>query len=255
MLVTSIMGLVEPVSYSLENSLSWSLTKSLQSKQQFQLSDESGNMFGELVGISPLLQPVALRIGGTSAFLVCTRGVFNVLEGYQPQTNQKVDVKTINGTLMVSLAACATPKPKKMARITPYLGLTQGFESIPPAEQSVLKDYIHVLTAMLWSNEPLNWTTHNLQLSSTGKFMTSKEIHKLSLRSGVLEVSSSTYTVLRGPAPLGISFQPRWLKAGKTSTLTGLNSGCSTSSSSGSSTSSSGGSSTGGSTTCGPIAC
>jgi uncharacterized membrane protein YgcG len=207
MQITAIIGILDPFSYSLENSTSWALTVSLRANQRVTLADSSGRQVGELVGVLPILQPIRVNANGRSAYLLMVRSNFEVNELFEPTSLNGYSVQSDKNISMGRILGCSDAVSTKPTTIIPFFLLSPMFLDISVENQKSIQNYITSMVKNLWPSEPINWTTHKFHLTSASTFMTASELAASSLGGGTLTVKGDTILIQRGPAPLLTPFE------------------------------------------------
>lgn len=178
---TVIIAVVEPVSYSLDRSVAWTLASTLKAKQQITLVDSSKAIAGALIGIVPILQPIRIVISGQPAFFLAMRAFLDVPSDFQDSygtvytltfSDNNVLARMSSGTLVSGYA-------------NPFVLISSQLSGLANADVVELSKYVNFLASTLWQKEPINWTTHRLHLASNGQFMTSKEMALSDIRTGI----------------------------------------------------------------------
>src|ERR1700722_15474449 len=223
----AIIAVVEPLSFSLNESTAWTLTTTLKAPQNITLVDSSNAAIGSMVGISPLLQPVRMALSGGPAFLLVMRAVLNAAAGFKDEYGTGYTLKAAgNSRLGEIFSSMSQPW-----HATPFLLISPRL-SVAAEDVAALGKYVDFLTSTLWQNDPISWTSHKLQLASDGQFMTSAEMLAAGLVTGITVINGGSLSLIAGAKPSVVSFS-EWQGAGlvKAAALTGASDSDSASSS------------------------
>lgn len=206
MRVTGIVAVVEPLSFSLNKSLSWAMTAALKEKHSINLSTERLGAEGRITAILPLLQPIRAVIAQQDAFVLMMRARFS--SGFSPLVGEDFVVSNSakDSIGRLSTVSRATEWPRS------YLLLSSALQSIQHSSAVLLQRFVTGLTKQLWHSEPINWTTHALALTATGQFLSTKEISESGGSTGVLAIDK-VLTILPGVSPIPVKFR-KWRGAG-----------------------------------------
>ena len=235
----AIIVVIEPISYSLDRSVAWTLTSVLKAKQQIALTDSSSANVGSLIGIAPILQPMRINVSGQSAFLLAMRADLEVTEEFDDAYGTSYSIGTADHGEIGLLSSCTVLN----GYADPYLLVSSELSKFADFDTVELGKYVNFLTSTLWKKEPINWTTHRLHLASNGQFMTSHEMASADLVTGMPVFAGSPLKLVPGPKSVPVGFQ-QWSGAG-TITAAGI-AGASGSSCTSHSVTTSGGSGDGG---------
>jgi hypothetical protein len=235
MLITGILGIFEPGSFSLQDSTSWMLTKSLKERKTFYFNANNASRLGFLVGTSPLLQPISVSyissdLTSQSGFLLFERAIFDVQETHFYSMPGEVHyISNDNNEHILSLLTCAPTRTSNMNSLTRFLAITPQVH-ILKSNILDLEEFVKKITHKLWLNEPINWTTSQLHLTSIGSFAVSREMAKQNLNSATIVLGANGLSLEAGPIPLVIKYKATWAGAGQTTLIKNLSAGGSTSS-------------------------
>jgi hypothetical protein len=206
MRVTGIVAIVEPLSFSLDNSLSWAMTASLQQKQLFHLTAQRPGANSQLTAILPILQPIRARLGDQEVFLLMMRARFSPT--FSPLIGEKYKVTDTTKHEVGSLWTLSGNAEGPRA----YLLLAVARNLAEPTWAPLLQSYVAGVTKQLWHSEPINWTTHALNLASTGQFLSSREIIDSGASTGTL-IIDKVISIQPGTKPVPVRFR-KWRGAG-----------------------------------------
>jgi len=213
MQITTIFAVVEPATYSLNNSLSWALVSGLKSGVRVQLQGSNNAPVGVLDGVVPILQPVSAKIRGNACFIQFFRGVCSVSDAVIGGTDLQWSAyagSTFLGNLMLySAIAPASPAP-----IVSIVWLSPQLPVLDANTSTTLLTFAQQTTRDLWRGEPINWTTHRLLLASDADFATADQISKSGLLTGVVVIDRGNFSVVSGVTPVVTPFKT-WRGAGK----------------------------------------
>jgi hypothetical protein len=209
---TAIVAIVEPLSFSPARSLAWSLTSTLKAKRSITLVDADLANAGELIGLVPILQPIRIQVSGQQAFFLAMRAMMDVPDQFKTVTGTTYGLLDVSNQAEVAKVASASGH---LAYPTPFVLLAPELGGVLDEDQASLAAYTDYLTRTLWKEEPINWTTHRLQLASNGQFMTREEIASSGLTSGVPVFASGTMDLAAGPTPRTTVQFAGWRGAGK----------------------------------------
>lgn len=212
---TAIIAIVEPLSFALNTSAAWALTRTLNAGQTFTLLDSQQTNVGTLVGLTPVLQPIKLMISGQSGFFLPMRAVLDVSAGFALDYNAKFSLVDPKSNSKGSLTSCSSARH---AYTAPFILLAPQLPQLAAEDVAALQDHVVYLTESLWTKEPINWTTHWLQYSSTGQLMTQHEIVASGVATGMPVFANGRMSMAPGPKPLQVPFG-RWPRAGITTTV------------------------------------
>jgi hypothetical protein len=214
MRVTGIVAIVEPLSFSLDNSLSWAMTTSLQQKRSFHLTAQRPGANGQLTAILPILQPMRAKLGAQEVFLLMMRARFS--STFSPLIGEKYVVtdsaKHAIASLWTQSGSAESPRS--------YLLMSEALDLAEPTWAPLLQNYVAGVVKQLWHSEPINWTTHALNLASTGQFLSSREIIDSGASTGTL-IIDNVVSIQPGTKPVPIRFR-RWRGAGNLRATTPL---------------------------------
>jgi hypothetical protein len=212
---TAIIAIVEPLSFALNTSAAWALTRTLNAGHTFTLLDTQKTDVGTLIGLTPVLQPIKTMISGQSGFFLAMRAVLDVTAGFVIESGAKYSLVDSNSSAKGSLTSCSSARH---AYTAPFILLSPQLPQLAPADVAALQNHVVYLTESLWHKEPINWTTHWLQYASTGQLMTKNEIVASGLATGMPIFANGMLSIAPGPKPLHVPFG-RWPRAGVTTTV------------------------------------
>ena len=212
---TAIFAIVEPLSFSLSTSISWVLTSALKAGRTFRLVDKNQAPAGTLLGLAPVLQPIRITISGQSAFFVSMRAVLTVPGNFASGFGTAYSVLDSSGSTLATLTSCGG---SRIDNTLPFTLLSPQMPKLSDADVVALQAHVGSLTASLWAAEPINWTTHRLQYSSTGQLMTMSEMNASGLLTGQPVFADGTLSITPGAKPVAVAFQD-WHRAGTVTTV------------------------------------
>lgn len=209
-----IVAIVEPLSFSLERSLSWALTTALRKKKRFSLVGSQASGAVDLVGMLPILQPIRASLTTHSAFILLTRCMLDSTNMPSLKTSEAGALIDADGNTVAKVLA----NPIAAAEVPSFVLLAPALESAVSSEVEALRTYLADTADRLWSTEPINWTTHALHLASTGQFLAANEIAASDLATGILVAKDTSVTIAAGTKPRSIAFR-KWRGAGTVSNI------------------------------------
>lgn len=212
---TAIIAIVEPLSFALNASATWALTKALKQGQTFTLVDSQQADVGKLLGLTPVLQPIRAVISGESTFFLSMRAVLEGTAGLTIRLGTQYSLIDAASNPQGTLTSCSSAQH---AYAAPFTLLSPHLPELAPADLTALQAHVAYLTESLWMKEPINWTTHWLQYASNGQLMTKEEIIKSGLVSGMPVFAGGKMKIAAGPKPLNVPYR-RWHRAGVTTTV------------------------------------
>jgi hypothetical protein len=212
---TAIIAIVEPLSFALNTSAAWALTRTLNAGKTFTLFDSKQTDVGTLIGLTPVLQPIKTVISGQSGFFLAMRAVLDVSAGFAIDFDAKYSLVDSDSHAKGVLTSCSSARH---AYTAPFTLLSPQLPQLAAADVSALQAHVVYLTESLWHKEPINWTTHGLQYASTGQLMTKNEIVASGLATGMPVFANGTLSIAPGPKPLQVPFG-RWPRAGITTAV------------------------------------
>lgn len=215
--ITTIFAVVEPATYSLNNSLSWALVSGLKSGVKVQLQGSDNDAVGVLDGVVPILQPISAKIRGNACFIQFFRGVCSVSDAVIGATDLQWSAyagSTFLGHLLL-YSAIAPASPAPMVSI---VWLSPQLPALDASTSTTLLTFAQQTTRDLWRGEPINWTTHRLLLASDADFSTADQILKSGLLTGVVVIDRANFSVISGVPPVVTPFKT-WRGAGKATIL------------------------------------
>lgn len=212
---TAIISIVEPLSFALQASATWGLTKALKAGETFTLADPNRGDLGKLIGLTPVLQPVRMMISGVPAFFLPMRAVLEVPDGFKIKAGAHCALVDAHSNHKGKMIACSSAEH---AYTAPFTLLSPQLPQLQEADVAALHVHVAYLTQSLWMKEPINWTTHWLQYASTGQLMTRDEMVAAGLVTGMPVFANGKMSFVQGAKPLHVPFQ-RWHRAGITTTV------------------------------------
>jgi len=201
---SAIVAIVEPLSFSLDRSLSWALSAALKRKKTFPVLSAASNASISLVGIIPVLQPIRASIASQSAFIIMVRTVFDAPDGFATKANDQFSLLDSDANVMGALTVNAARAAQAIMSLTL---VSATLKNLDVTGVAALRAYMADLTRQLWSSEPINWTTHALHLASTGQFLSGREIKASGLTTGILSTNGGTVSIKEGIKPAGITYK------------------------------------------------
>jgi hypothetical protein len=209
-----IIAIVEPLSFSLERSLSWALTTALRKQKRFSLVGSQASDLGQLVGLLPILQPIRATLTTHSAFILLTRCMLDSTSTLTLKNSETCALIDAEGNAVGKVLT----NPIAAAEVPSFVLLAPALEAAISSEIEALRTYLADMTYQLWRAEPINWTTHALHLASTGQFLAANEIAGSGLVTGILVTKNISVTIAAGTKPRSIAYR-RWRGAGTVSNM------------------------------------
>jgi hypothetical protein len=194
-----ILAIVEPLKFSLDQSLAWDLTQRVRTKQHVSVLDAAGQSLAIVTEVLPLLQPIRARLESQRAFILMMRVTVDRTVSSLSRGGSLADSQghTLASVLSASGGGAAT-----------QLAIAPNFAAVASADISALRLYLEQMAGELWSQEPVSWTTHALQLASTGEFLAGKEMLSRNLLGGEIVASNGVISILQGAKPRTIPYRP-----------------------------------------------
>lgn len=218
---SAVIAIVDPLTFSLDHSVAWTLTSALQAKQDVTLVRDSSNQ-GALVGITPMLQPVRITISGHSGFLMFMRALLDVAPTFDDSAGTSYSLASADDDL-ARMSSCQIVKDYT----TPFLIISPKLSGLVDGDIAELSRYVAYLTTTLWDQEPIGLTTHRLLLASNGQLMTSHEMTASGLVTGIVVFASGQQAnVTAGSKPVAVSYQ-NWSAAGAVTARAAVVASCS----------------------------
>lgn len=206
---TVIIGVVEPVSYSLESSTSWALVSALK-RQETPLLNLGNGKFPRVCGAVPILQPVQLLLKEGPAYLVFLR--LNIDQLDSPLVVGSI-AQAIAGMPLASIGISGSTDGHSVGQIC--WGLASPLTMVmSETELQGLHLFVESTVRQLWPNVPINWTTHLYHLTSSGQYMSAEEIADRKDSIGAISLLNGRAKLISGSNPHRVAWFPRWSGGG-----------------------------------------
>jgi hypothetical protein len=216
-MLISVIAVLEPLSYRLDASVSWEIVSAIQTRIPLFVIANGGAQLGQIVGVSPLLQPIRVKSMGQEQHLMFMKALIKVAD--QPPeitTGQLYSIQNGAGANVLSLWSCA----EGVSYAKPFLALASQFQSLDESSLNAIERFVANTTSQLWSDDPINQTTDRLWLSPSGEFVTRSELVATGVGLGQLVLEGGEVVISSGlPAPVGTYTFAKWRGAGKANIL------------------------------------
>jgi hypothetical protein len=215
-MLISVIAILEPQSYFLDKSASWTLIQALQKHSKLFVMGADGEQFGQIEGATSLLQPIRVTAANQSLHLMFMKTLINIQDFPTMWAGQPYSVQDENGETLLPLLSCSDGSPY----VTPFLGLAPTLPALDESSAGALENFILSTTDQLWSDQPINNTTNHLWLSPSGEFATRAELTAKGAGMGQLVVQNGRALIEGGlPTPPGTYTFAAWKGAGKPNIL------------------------------------
>jgi hypothetical protein len=220
MLRTAVIAVLEPFSLSLDKSISWRLTQSLQKGQGVTLAGAPGQV--QVRGVLPILQPLLAVVNGSMSVLWYLRSVLDVPSDVDQNFTSKISYNSalslsdpqasLNAPVAVCSASYSYPLP--LLLVAPDLA-----SQLAVTDMSALREEVQQRVQELWRTEPINSTTTLLHLTTGGQALSAKEIQSGGTHKAQLVMENGSLSRIPQPYPLVTFAFKTWLGAGKVSVV------------------------------------
>lgn len=215
MQVSFVTGFIEPLKFVLDDSATWAITVALKTgKGTWQVNSALAASSGEIIGISPIAQPIRVDTSAGKCLLQFAKCVIELSPGVKPSKMSKVtQVSDGSGIQRGTIYRGDSLKSFRSAKLYPALFISENLASLPVADRNALAEYVKYLTSKYWSQEPINWTSDSLYLTSDGELMHPAEMKVLGMSAGSVVVDAGRTIHQEAPLTKQVSFGD-WRNAG-----------------------------------------